>query len=82
MTATPMTPHLTPDEIDLWAQGLLPAARVMHLPDCRECLATAERERKLFIALARLPRLAPAEGFADRVIARVRIPIPSGDHRA
>ena len=81
MTATSMTTHLTPDEIELWAQGLLPAARVMHLPDCRECLATAERERKLFIELARLPHLAPGEGFADRVMGRVRIPTPSGDHR-
>lgn len=82
MTATPLTPHLTPDEIELWAQGLLPAARVMHLPDCPTCLTTAERERKLFIELAQLPRLAPTEGFADRVIARVRIPTPSGGHRA
>lgn len=75
------TPHLTPDEVELWAQGLLPAARTMHLADCAECLATAERERKLLLELARLPRLSPEYGFADRVMAKVKIPTPSGDYR-
>jgi hypothetical protein len=74
MTAQPATPHLTADEIELWAQGLLPAARVMHLADCADCLAAGERERRLVVGIARLPRLAPADGFADRVMARVRIP--------
>lgn len=71
--------HLTPDEIELWAQGLLGAARTMHLAACSLCLAEAERERKIIVALAQLPRYAPAEGFADRVMKRVRVPTPSGD---
>src|SRR5437660_724060 len=33
--------HLTPDEIELWAQGLLGADRTMHLPGCSLCLAEA-----------------------------------------
>lgn len=71
-------PHLTPDEIELWAQGLLPAARAVHLADCGGCLTTAERERKLLRDLAQLPRFGPEYGFAERVMAHVRIPTPSG----
>jgi hypothetical protein len=70
--------HLTPEDIELWALGLLPAARATHLAQCPACFATAERERKFFIQLARLERLAPAEGFADRVMAQIKIPTPSG----
>ena len=70
-------PHLSADEIELWAEGLLPGARVMHLADCRDCLTVAEAERALLIALAQVPRLAPSQGFTDRVLARIRIPAPS-----
>ena len=70
--------HLTPDEIELWAQGLLGAERAIHLAECPACLATAERERKLLLELVQLPRFAPSADFADRVIAQVRIPTPSG----
>ena len=73
-------PHLTPDEIELWAEGLLPAARALHLAACPACLATAERERTLFVRLARLERFAPSPGFADRVMADVKIPAPSGGY--
>jgi hypothetical protein len=72
-------PHLTPDEIELWALGLLGAARAIHLSDCGGCLATAERERKLLRDLAQLPRFGPEFGFAERVMAQVRIPTPSGN---
>ena len=74
----PQSPHLTPNEIELWAQGLLPAAQTVHLAQCPECLGAAERERKLFRELAQLERFAPSGGFADRVMAQVRIPTPSG----
>ena len=70
--------HLTLDELELWAQGLLPAARALHLSTCADCLAVAERERKLFLQLAQLERFAPSAGFAERVMERVRIPTPSG----
>jgi hypothetical protein len=76
------TPHLTQDEVQLWAEGLLPAARALHLADCRPCLEVAERERSFVIELSRLPQLAPREGFADRVMARVRLPTPSGQVRS
>jgi len=78
MTPTPDTRHLTPDEVEQWAVGLLGATRAIHLAQCTDCFATAERERKFFRELAHLARLAPAADFADRVMAQVRIPTPSG----
>ncbi len=78
MTPTPDTQHLTPDEVELWAQGLLPAARDVHLGGCAECRATAGRERKLIRELAQLTRFAPEFGFVERVMAKVRIRTPSG----
>lgn len=77
MNPTPQ--HLTTDEIELWAQGLLPAARALHLTDCSLCRTEAERERKIILALVQLPRYAPAPGFADRVMARVTVPTPSDE---
>jgi predicted anti-sigma-YlaC factor YlaD len=73
-----LTDHLSAAEIELWAQGLLPAARDAHVAQCEQCRATAERERKLYRDLAQLTRFAPEFGFAERVMARVRIPTPSG----
>ncbi|MGE5759047.1 MAG: hypothetical protein ACM37V_01690 [Gemmatimonadota bacterium] len=81
MSEHPHNPHLTPDEIELWAQGLLRAARAIHLAECRECLTTGEHERKLQRDLARLPRFGPEFGFVERVMAKVRVPTPSGNFR-
>ena len=67
--------HLNPDEIELWALGLLPAARALHLAQCAPCLTAAEQERKLFRDLVQLERFAPSAGFADRVFARVQMPV-------
>ncbi|HET7790736.1 MAG TPA: hypothetical protein VFK78_08075 [Gemmatimonadales bacterium] len=78
----PLTAHLTTDEIELWAQGLLPAARAIHLSDCSLCFAEAERERKIILELVQLQRFAPRAGFSDRVMAQVKITSPSGSHLA
>lgn len=77
MTDLPM--HLNTDEIELWAQGLLPAARALHLADCSLCRVEADRERRVILGLVQLPRFAPTAGFADRVMAHVKIPTPSED---
>lgn len=71
--------HLNLDEIELWALGLLPAARALHLAQCAACLTAAERERNLFRELVQLERFAPSAGFVDRVIARVRIAVTIKD---
>jgi hypothetical protein len=73
--------HLTTEEIELWATGLLGAARALHLSDCSLCREEAERERRVVLQIARLPQFEPRAGFADRVMALVRIPTPSGDFR-
>ena len=44
--------HLTPEEVDLWAEGLLATDRTMHLAECGHCLALAEAERRLVLELA------------------------------
>jgi hypothetical protein len=72
--------HLTPDEIELWAQGLLAAARDFHIAACTECRTAAEHERKLIRELAQLTRFAPEFGFVERVMAKVKIPTPSRPH--
>jgi hypothetical protein len=76
---TDLTMHLTIDEIELWAQGLLPAARALHLADCSLCRVEADRERKVILELVQLPTFAPSAGFADRVMAQVRVHTPSED---
>ena len=76
---TDLTMHLTTDEIELWAQGLLPAARAIHLAECSLCRVEADRERKVMLELVQLPKFAPSAGFADRVMAQVKIATPSGD---
>ena len=75
---TDISMHLHTEEIELWAQGLLPAARAMHLADCSLCRVEAERERKVILELVQLPKFAPSPGFADRVMAQVKIPTASG----
>jgi hypothetical protein len=79
---TDLTMHLTTDEIELWAQGLLPAARALHLSDCSLCRVESERERKVILELVQLPHFAPTAGFADRVMAQVKVATPSGDWSA
>lgn len=80
MNPTPDTQHLTPEEVELWAQGLLPAARDPHVAVCAECRAVAGRERQLIRELAQLTRFAPEFGFVERVMAKVSIPARSGPH--
>jgi hypothetical protein len=71
--------HLTTEEIELWSLGLLGAQRAIHLADCSLCRDIADRERKVILALVQLPGFSPSAGFADRVMAKVKVPTPSGD---
>ena len=66
--------HLSADDLDAWIEGRLGSARAGHLRHCAECRVLVERERALVELLGALPRLAPAAGFEDRVMARVRVP--------
>ena len=48
MNSTPLQ-HLTGEEIELWAQGLLSTARTFHLTECSLCRSEAEHERKVVL---------------------------------
>jgi hypothetical protein len=75
MTPAP-GPHLTPDDVELWLNGTLDAARTRHLDLCPECFDRAQAEREIVEQLAALPLMAPAVGFADRVMAQVTVADP------
>lgn len=72
--------HLTQDERELFlpVEGTEePSADLrQHVEDCERCHREVEALRSLHAALASLPRLDPRPGFADAVMARVRLPAP------
>jgi hypothetical protein len=74
------TLHLSPDELDLWLDGLLPDSRTSHLETCDQCRTAAEESRDVVLALSALPRTAPPEGFAERVLARLPGRIAVDEH--
>lgn len=71
--------HPGADRLEAFAQRELSAGdRVVvesHLVHCTRCQAELEEWRSLFATLAALPSYVPADGFGDRVMARVRIPL-------
>jgi len=76
MTPVP-GPHLTPDDLDAWLSGALAPAAQAHLAGCPACQERADTEREVVAMLGALPLLSPPPGFADRVMARVRVPEPA-----
>lgn len=70
--------HLTPDEIEAAAEAsaALSEARRAHARSCAACAREVAGLRRLSAALAKLPLREPAPGFGDRVMARVRLPVP------
>jgi anti-sigma factor RsiW len=71
------THHPTPDRLEAFVEGGLQRGdRVViesHILGCPACRARVEEWRALFTALATLPRFEPSLGFADRVMAGVRV---------
>ncbi len=72
--------HPSPDRLEALVEGVLVelehSAVEAHLVSCARCQAEVEEWRAVFAVLASLPRLAPAPGFADRVLAHVRVKRP------
>ena len=70
--------HLTPDEIEAAAERspALSETRLAHARSCVACAREVTELRSLAAALAKLPLREPSPGFGDRVMARVRLPIP------
>jgi hypothetical protein len=74
---TPVSgPHLSADDLDAWLAGALPPAAAQHLAGCPDCRDRTSMEREIVGLLSTLPLMSPAPGFADRVMARVRVPTP------
>lgn len=75
-----MDAHLSPEEVDLFAQtegGTARPVRVEeHLGRCARCRADVAFVRSLDAELASLPHSSPPADFATRVMERVRLPIP------
>lgn len=72
--------HPTTENLEAYAEGSLsPADQAVvasHVMSCSRCDNEVEEWRSLFHALASLPHFSPAPGFANRVMAHVRIPEP------
>jgi hypothetical protein len=71
------TSHPTAERLEAFVEGALPPGdRVViesHLLGCPDCQGQVEEWRALFSTLAALPQFEPSLGFANRVMARVRI---------
>lgn len=72
----PYSAHLSADDIDAWLARALAPAALEHLERCAECRERVRAEAVLVTRLQQLTRLAPSPGFADRVMAQVRVPDP------
>lgn len=69
--------HLAPGALQDFLEGLLaaPAASSVerHLERCRFCREEAEAWRGVMVGLDTLPTFAPSPGFAERIMAHVRV---------
>lgn len=71
--------HLGPEEVEalaLEAGRSLPGGSSAHATRCRRCRRDVEELQRLHAALLALSPLVPASGLADRVMRRVRLPVP------
>lgn len=73
-------PHIPGDGLQDHADGVLSGRRAVaartHLAACEPCREEYRGWERLFSSLGALGRFAPAAGFAERVMARVRVPAP------
>jgi hypothetical protein len=69
--------HPTADRLEAFVEGSLDQAELAvvesHLLGCVHCQTQVEEWRALFSALSGLPQFEPSAGFADRVMANVRV---------
>jgi anti-sigma factor RsiW len=73
--------HVPSERLQELAEGMLPARQVTrlqgHLDGCSRCSEELVAWRGLMGSLASMSDLAPADGFATRVMSEVRIPAPA-----
>ena len=72
--------HPGSERLQDFLDGALPALQVArlaaHLDECEPCASEAEAWRGVYARLGSAQAFAPAAGFADRVMAAVRLPAP------
>lgn len=72
--------HPVAHQIEAYVEGSLDdadrAVLESHLNSCARCTTELEEWRAIFAALSSLPHVEPLPGFADRVMAGVRISVP------
>ena len=73
--------HLSTERLEAYVEERLDddrrAAVQSHVSVCTECRAELDEMQSLFSVLASLPTFAPSAGFADLVMARVRVRRPA-----
>jgi len=72
------TRHLTADELELATANFagLGDAHRKHVDICQQCATGVIDAREVSVALRSLPVVSPRPGFAERVMARVTLPLP------
>jgi hypothetical protein len=77
--------HPTADRLEAFVEGSLEQAELAvvesHLLGCVYCQTQVEEWRALFSTLSGLPQFEPSPGFADRIMAGVRV-APQARHGA
>src|SRR5215212_231175 len=68
--------HLSADEFDVCLGGVPTPEIQQHLDRCPQCLDQLKIDREIAEQISTLPLMSPADGFAERVMARVVIPDP------
>src|SRR3954452_9225544 len=68
--------HLSADEFDVCLGGVPTPEIQRHLDECPQCLDQLKIDREIAEQISTLQLVSPADGFAERVMARVVIPDP------
>jgi hypothetical protein len=75
MSSSPES-HLSSEQIDAWLGGSPDAATQHHVSQCQLCQEQLRADQEIAELIAGLPLWSPTSGFADRVMASVRVPDP------
>ena len=70
--------HLAAEALERAAgnPGAISEAQRRHIETCAQCATGVEDVRHASVVLRNLPVMQPRPGFTDRVMARVRLPLP------
>lgn len=69
----PPSLHLSADDLDALLEGITSPQVTSHIETCALCRRMVDLDRRLSRVLASLPEELPSIGFADQVMARVRV---------